>query len=88
MDVAGLPGSSALCPGVTLEYLDAGPQERLTDDRLVPHVAAFAGQLAQRWQGSAPEIVHAQSWTSGMAALAAARDLGLPLRAGRTHLAV
>jgi len=79
MDAAGLPGSSALCPGVTLEYLDTGPQERLTDDRLLPHVAAFAGQLAQRWQGRAPEIVHAQSWTSGMAALAAARDLGLPV---------
>jgi glycosyltransferase involved in cell wall biosynthesis len=79
MDAAGLPGSTARCPGVTLEYLDAGPQERLTDDRLLPHVAAFAGQLAQRWQGSAPEIVHAQSWTSGMAALAAARDLGLPV---------
>ncbi len=78
-DAAGLPGSSAVYPGVTVEYLTAGPQQPLAGDQLVPHVAAFADQLARRWRRGAPAVAHAHSWTSGMAALAAARDVGIPV---------
>jgi glycosyltransferase involved in cell wall biosynthesis len=78
-DAAGLPAAAGLCPGVTVEYLEAGPRERLAGDRLLPHIAAFAGQLADRWPRSAPDVVHAHSWTSGMAALAGARDLDIPV---------
>jgi glycosyltransferase involved in cell wall biosynthesis len=78
-DDAGLPAVASLGPGVTVEYLKAGPQEQLASDRLLPHIAAFAGQLAERWQGSAPAVAHAHSWTSGMAALAGARDLDIPI---------
>ena len=78
-DCAALPESAALCPGVTIEYLIAGPQARLTDDKLLPHVAAFADGLAGRWQHSVPAVAHAHSWTSGMAALAAARGTQIPV---------
>jgi glycosyltransferase involved in cell wall biosynthesis len=78
-DCAALPESAALCPGVTVEYLSAGPLARLTGDSLRPHVAAFADGLAQRWQRSVPAVAHAHSWTSGMAALAAARGTRIPV---------
>jgi glycosyltransferase involved in cell wall biosynthesis len=78
-DDAALPESAALCPGATVEYLSAGPPARLAGDRLLPHIAAFADSLAQRWRRSAPAVAHAHSWTSGMAALAAARGTGIPV---------
>jgi glycosyltransferase involved in cell wall biosynthesis len=42
-------------------------------------MAAFSGHLAQRWQQSAPDIVHAHFWTGGLAALAATRDVRVPV---------
>jgi glycosyltransferase involved in cell wall biosynthesis len=78
-DSAGRPESAELYPGVTVEYLIAGPQARLRADQLLPHIAAFADGLADRWQRSMPAVAHAQTWTSGMAALAAARGAGLPV---------
>ena len=78
-DAAALPESAVLCPGVTVEYLSAGPRARLADDKLLPHVAAFADGLAQRWQRSVPAVAHAHSWTSGMAALAASRGTQIPV---------
>ena len=42
-------------------------------------VRAGAGQLRQRWQQDRPDVVHAMRWTSGLAALAACRDLSLPV---------
>jgi len=42
-------------------------------------VTAEAGQLRQRWLKDRPDVVHAMRWTSGLTALAASRDLGLPV---------
>ena len=42
------------------------------------HIRELAGQLAARWQDNAPDLVHAHSWTAGVAALAGARELNLP----------
>ncbi len=78
-DSAARPESAILTPGVTVEYLTAGPRTRLTADRLLPHIAAFADALAGRWRHSAPAVAHAHSWTSGMAALAAARGARFPV---------
>lgn len=60
---------------VTVRYLTAGPTARLTDEELLAHVPALAGQLAQQWRSKAPAVAHGFSWSSGMAALAGARDL-------------
>ncbi len=78
-DSAALPESAALCPGATVEYLIAGPRARLAADKLLPHIAAFADGLTERWQRRVPAVAHAHTWTSGMAALAAARAAGIPV---------
>jgi D-inositol-3-phosphate glycosyltransferase len=64
---------------LTIEHIQAGPQQRLSGEDLLPHVAAFAGRLADRWRHSAPDVVHAHFWTSGLAALAGTRGLGIPV---------
>ena len=40
---------------------------------------AFSGPLRSLWESDRPDVVHALPWTSGLAALAAARDLGIPV---------
>jgi glycosyltransferase involved in cell wall biosynthesis len=58
---------------VTIEQVPAGPPEELR------HIAALAAQLADRWSCDPPDVIHAHFWTSGLAALAGARDLGIPV---------
>jgi D-inositol-3-phosphate glycosyltransferase len=65
--------------GVTIEHLQAGPQQPLSGEDLLPHIAAFAGRLADRWEPGAPDVVHAHFWTGGLAALAGVRGLGIPV---------
>jgi D-inositol-3-phosphate glycosyltransferase len=78
-DGAALPGRADLGPGVTIEYLPVGPPARLPADLLLPHIPAFCRHLAERWRRSAPDVVHAHDWTSGLAALGGAADLGIPV---------
>jgi glycosyltransferase involved in cell wall biosynthesis len=78
-DSRDLPGSVILAKGVTVEHLTAGPATSLNAAELTGHVKGFAEKLAKRWQRSRPDIAHACSWTSGLAALAAARDLDIPV---------
>jgi glycosyltransferase involved in cell wall biosynthesis len=42
-------------------------------------VTGDAGQLRSRWSKDRPDVVHAMRWISGLAALAASRELGLPV---------
>jgi len=42
-------------------------------------VPAFARPLHERWNSERPDVVHAMRWTSGLASLAAARDLRIPV---------
>ena len=67
------PAGSGHCPGVTIDQIPAGRPERLQD------IAALASQLADRWSCDPPDVIHAHFWTSGLAALAGARDLGIPV---------
>jgi glycosyltransferase involved in cell wall biosynthesis len=76
-DARDLPDSAILARGVTVEHLTAGPAARLTGEQLVAHVREFSDQLAKRWGQKPPDIAHAHSWTSGLAALAAARGTGV-----------
>jgi glycosyltransferase involved in cell wall biosynthesis len=78
-DSRALPGSAILAPRVTVEHVTAGPLAPLSGADLVAHVAEFSEQLAQRWRKNPPDVVHAYFWTSGLAALAAARDHDIPL---------
>jgi glycosyltransferase involved in cell wall biosynthesis len=73
-----LPERAELAPGVSVEYI--GPSDDNADDsRLVRQIGAFSEPLRERWSEDRPDVVHALRWTSGLAALSAARDLQLPV---------
>jgi len=74
-----LPRRVALCPGVDVDHVDAGPPRRIGKDDLLPHMDAFAAELERAWQKKRPDVVHAHFWMSGHAALAAAAPLRLPV---------
>lgn len=78
-DGASLRSRVRLCRGVTVEHVPAGPAREVPKDKLLPYMTAFGRYLADRWQREPPDIVHAHFWMSGLAALAGARDLGLPV---------
>ena len=78
-DSDALPGSAITAPGVTVEHLTAGPAAPLDADELTAHLPEFGHHLAQRWRRNPPDIAHAHHWTAGLAALAGARDLRVPV---------
>jgi glycosyltransferase involved in cell wall biosynthesis len=78
-DSRELPGSAILAQGVTVEHLTAGPPATLATGDLTAHVKEFGDTLARRWHRSRPDVAHARFWTSGLAALAAARESGIPV---------
>jgi glycosyltransferase involved in cell wall biosynthesis/phosphoheptose isomerase len=70
--------------GVTVHHVAAGPPERIPKDDLLPYMGRFADELRREWEHSRPDVVHSHFWMSGMAALAAAEPLGIPV-AHTTH---
>jgi glycosyltransferase involved in cell wall biosynthesis len=78
-DSRALPDSAIAAPGVTVEHVTAGPPSVLDADQLTPHLPEFANYLAQRWRRTPPDVIHAFSWTMGLAALAGARGLNVPV---------
>jgi D-inositol-3-phosphate glycosyltransferase len=73
-----LPGKATLAPGVTVEHLPAGPGGQAEDEPALD-IPAFSDHLARRWRKDPPDIAHAHFWSSGLAALAGARGLNLPV---------
>lgn len=78
-DSPRLPRPETVAPGVTIEHVTAGPATYLLADDLGPHIRSFGEHLARHWRQRQPEVVHAYSWPSGLAALAGARDLDVPV---------
>jgi glycosyltransferase involved in cell wall biosynthesis len=78
-DAADLPDHSELDGGVKVEHVTAGPAGALTGEMVLPHVRTFAAQLSDAWREHRPDVVHAVSWISGLAALAGARDQQIPV---------
>jgi glycosyltransferase involved in cell wall biosynthesis len=86
-----LPDQAELHDGVRVEHIDAGPEPKnpettasdepgkMDDAGLLERVPAFSGPLRSHWHRERPDVVHALRWTSGLAALAAARDLAIPV---------
>jgi D-inositol-3-phosphate glycosyltransferase len=83
-----LPDKAELHHGVRVEHISTGPTPKtpetpkataLDDAGLLERVPAFSGPLRSHWESDRPDVVHALRWTSGLAALAAARDLGVPV---------
>jgi glycosyltransferase involved in cell wall biosynthesis len=76
---AALPERAELEPGITVEYIGQADGQRLDEPELLARVPAFSRPLHEHWRGNRPDVVHALRWTSGLAALAAARDLRIPV---------
>jgi len=76
------PERADVGPGVTIQYIgpeDGYPPGPGDDTELLTEIAAFSRPLHERWRRERPDVVHALRWTSGLAALAAARDLRVPV---------
>jgi D-inositol-3-phosphate glycosyltransferase len=77
-----LPDQAELHDGVRITHINAGPAPAdgdRGDASLLERVPAFSGPLRSSWERERPDVVHALRWTSGLAALAAARDLDIPV---------
>lgn len=78
-DDAALPRRVRTQSGVTIEHVAAGPAVLVPKDELLPYMGDFAERLQRSWSRRRPDLVHAHFWMSGLAALAAARPLGIPV---------
>lgn len=70
---------SRFVPGLSVEPISAGPQAPVPPEELLPYTKDIAGCLAASWKKSPPDVVHAFHWTSGLAALSAAREQPVPV---------
>jgi glycosyltransferase involved in cell wall biosynthesis len=78
-DDPALPAQVRLAPGLVVDHVDAGPPEHVPKDEMLPYMARFAQVLSERWSRARPDLVHGHFWMSGLAALDAARPLGIPV---------
>lgn len=74
-----MPDVAELGHGVRVEHISAGPAGQPSDNELLAQLPAFSGPLRDRLARQRPDVVHAVRWTSGLAALAAVRGLGIPV---------
>jgi glycosyltransferase involved in cell wall biosynthesis len=78
-DGAALPAKADLDPGVQIELIGTGGTHASDESQLLAQVPAFSQPLHEQWRHERPDVVHALRWTSGLAALAATRDLRIPV---------
>ena len=78
-DGSQLPRRVRFAPRVQVDHVDAGPPQDVPKDELLPYMDAFADELRRQWTAQPPDIVHTHFWMSALAALEAARPLGLPV---------
>jgi glycosyltransferase involved in cell wall biosynthesis len=71
-----VPGKADLADGLRFEYL---PIAATSQADVLAQVPAFSEPLRKRLLRNRPDVVHAVSWTSGLAALSATRGLGIPV---------
>ncbi len=68
-----------LAPGLTVHHLDAGPARLLAKGEHEALIAPFGEALAAHLAAHPADILHAEHWYSGLAALPVARACGIPL---------
>ncbi|WP_436527709.1 glycosyltransferase [Actinoplanes sp. HUAS TT8] len=78
------PGQADVVPvadGVRVIHIAAGPARPVPPEELLPHMAEFARLLGELWQrdGWTPDVAHAHFWTSGLAAVTAAKQIDIPV---------
>ncbi|WP_214367590.1 glycosyltransferase [Pseudonocardia sp. H11422] len=78
-DAGGQPDCVRMAPGVTVRHATVGPPAPIPRDQMVPHLPDLAEALRRAWTADPPDVVHAHYWMSGLAALASARPLRIPV---------
>ena len=80
-DRADLPPAVQLPNGVVVRHVPAGPPEPLPKDALLPHMGEFGRSLLAEWRRGdwTPDVAHAHFWMSGLAAVSAGRQAGVPV---------
>ncbi|MEU5907568.1 glycosyltransferase [Micromonospora sp. NPDC047467] len=80
-DAPDLPVTVRTPDGYDVVHVPAGPAEPVAKDALLPHMREFSRWLVERWRGGdwVPEVIHAHFWMSGLAALTAGRQTGVPV---------
>lgn len=75
------PAVVRLGEGVRVVHVPAGPARALPPGQLLSHMGDFARWLGTEWRDAdwLPEVAHAHFWTSGLAAVTAARQVGIPV---------
>lgn len=75
----GQPDRIELAPGLSVEHLEAGPAELLPKGEHEALIRPFGEALSALLRARPADLIHAEHWYSGLAALPAARALDLPL---------
>lgn len=78
-DDPALPRRVSLAPGVVVDHVDAGPATPVPKDDLLPYMGDFALDVARVMRADPPDVVFSHFWMSGIAAIEAARPLGIPV---------
>ena len=80
-DSPDLPAVVGLGEGVRVVHVPAGPAQVVPADLLLPYMGDFAQWLGNEWRDGdwMPTVAHAHFWTSGLAAVTAARQVGIPV---------
>ncbi|WP_305786809.1 glycosyltransferase [Symbioplanes lichenis] len=75
------PAVGTFGAGVRVVHVPVGPARSLPAEALLPHMGDFAQWLRTEWRESdwLPDVAHAHYWTSGLAAVTAARQVGIPV---------
>ncbi len=73
------PSTAILGAGVSVEHVKAGPARELSPEAAARYMPEVAAGLADRWRIKPPDVVHAFSWTAGLAAIGAVRGSGIPV---------
>ncbi|MEU4224137.1 glycosyltransferase [Nonomuraea sp. NPDC026600] len=68
-----------VAPGVMLEHIDVGPLRDLTPTDVMPYLKDVGEYLGRRWNQERPDVIHAHSWTGGLAAVSGAKGLQVPV---------
>jgi len=74
-----VPGTAILGAGVSVEHIKAGPARALSPEAAARYMPEVAAGLADRWRIKPPDVVHAFSWSAGLAALGAVRGSSIPV---------
>ncbi|MEJ3744755.1 glycosyltransferase [Actinomycetes bacterium KLBMP 9797] len=80
-DSPDLPDQVRAGGGVAVVHVPAGPPEPLPKDSLLPYMKDFSRWLVDRWRAGEwlPDVAHAHFWMSGLAAVTAGKQTGVPV---------